>query len=313
VVCASLAMPFDSDLDFEDVSDTETIYSCNPDNWNDNHNLYDFCHCIPQDIYDYNINDEGTRFLRDNSTLVVIVVTDEGDYTPNMGTNAWPWDVSDCEIGEPWPVDVQEQCEDRPDVLCVEECKIDKFIKFFNGLDRRVVFAVIGPEAYIQTDQSGHTSIEVWCNDQNSTQAMIESYVWAAELTGGLYAPINVRNDDGVCEDANFDEVLADLGRLVSNLASGWHLSSLPALDTVLIFVDGEEVPPAMCLADDEDCVPSEYFPTCTGEPEPGLNGWTYDEASQSIKFHGDCIPDYNQVVDIYYLPESGGGRPLPF
>ncbi len=313
VVCGSLEMPFQSDFpgDF-----SGSIYDCDYQNWNDTHDWAEFCHCLPPELYDYNIDEGGERFLRDNSTLVVIVVTDEGDFTPNMsdasGTQ-WPWDIGDCVIDEPWPLDKQEQCEANPAVLCEIECQIDKFLQFYERLDRRVVFAVIGPGAHFEIDDAGNRTLEVECNDQNSTIPMMEFYLWAAELTNGLYAPINVRNDAGECVDANFDEVLSDLGRLISNLASGWHLSSVPDISTVYVFVDGEEVPPAECLPDDEDCSPSSYNPSCTDQPGAGLNGWTYDEGTQSIKFHGDCIPDYNAVVDIYYLPESGGGRPLPF
>lgn len=314
VICGSLDMPFNSDFPGYDGTEAETIYQCTLDNWDEDHPWADFCACLPgQELYDYNINADGTRFLRDNSTLVVIIVSDEGDYTPNLGTNEWPWDISDCDIGEPWPGDVQEFCDGSPDALCPNYCRIDKFMDFFDTIDRRVVFAIVGPGAELITDQQGNTVMEVICNDQNSSTEMLEFYLWSAALTNGLYAPINIRDDDNICVDANFDETLADLGRLVSNLASGWHLSSVPSLETLLVFVEGDEIPTAQCMEDDEDCVPSAYHPSCTDEPSPGLNGWSYDESSQSIKFHGDCIPDYNQVVDIYYLPEAGGGRPLPF
>lgn len=78
-VCASLAMPDDSDFDWDSG---ETIYECDGDNWNDNHPWADFCRCLPQDLYDYNINEERQRFLRDGATLVVVIVSDEGDYPP---------------------------------------------------------------------------------------------------------------------------------------------------------------------------------------------------------------------------------------
>ncbi len=312
-ICNSLELPFASD--FED-NGSDTLWECSGTNWDLTHPWAPFCRCIPPEFEDYNVaSNDGieTRFLRDNSTMVVVVVTDEGDFTPNMGANSWPWDITDCTIEDPWPAEVQDACEGAPDVICTNFCKIDIFLDFFQTIDRRVVFAVIGPGAELKTDQQGNITTEAICNDQNSSIAMLEFYLWGSELTGGLYAPINVRDENDVCVDANFDETLGDLGRLVSNLASGWHLSTVPDMGTVMVFIEGIEVPPAECRDDDEDCVPSAYHPSCTDTPSAGLNGWTYDESSQSIKFHGDCIPDFNQVVDIYYLPLSGGGRPLPF
>ncbi len=319
VVCDSLEMPADSDfLGWEEEAALGgTVYNeCHGENWNENHPWYEFCRCMPQEFYDYNIDNTGERFLRDDSTLVVIVVTDEGDFTPMLGATDWPWDIDDCDLsrsGSPWPTDLQDVCEGNPAVLCENYCKLDRFLQFFEALDRRVVYAVIGPGAELVTDQQGNRGVEIFCNDQNSTTAMIEFYLWAAELTYGMYQPINVRDDNFECVDANFDEALDELGRLVSNLASGWPLSKVPDVNTVLVFVDGVEVPPAGCLPDDTDCVPSSYHPSCLDQPSSGLNGWTYDELGQAVRMHGDCLPDYNQVVDVLYLPESGAGRPLPF
>ena len=93
-------------------------------------------------------------------------------------------------------------------------------------------------------------------------------------------------------------------------IAAGLNLS-YPLF--IRLIVDGVEVPPAGCLPDDTDCVPSSYHPSCLDQPSSGLNGWTYDELGQAVRMHGDCLPDYNQVVDVLYLPEAGAGRPLPF
>jgi len=298
----------------------ELIYDCHPhghgiENWNDADPLYEFCSCLPQRLHDYNIDETGVRFMRDNSTLVVILVSDEGDYTTNMGAAEWPWDISDCEIDAPWPLEVQEACAGNPQVLCENFCKLDVYLDFFEALDRRVVFAIIGPGAELKVDQQGNITTEAPCNDQNSSVQMMEFYLWAAELTGGLYAPIDVLVDgsEHECTDADFNQTLSDLGQLVMNLSRTWHLNRVPDLDTVMVYVDNDEVPPAECLPNDEDCVPSSHNVSCTGEPSAGLNGWTYDESTQSIRFHGDCIPDFNEIVDVYYLPEFGAGRPLPF
>ena len=319
-ICASLDLQKDSD--FDPTNGIDTMLDCDHedgepygDPWQDTDTLYDFCSCFPQSIYDYNIDGAGTRFMRDSSTLVVILVSDEGDYTPNMGTDTWPWPIDDCVIDDPWPLEVQDACQDAPTVSCENYCKIDFFLDFFAALDRRVVFAIIGPGAELKTDQLGNITTDVFCNDQNSSVAMLEFYLWASELTGGLYAPVDVLADgnEHECTDADFADVLADLGKLVSNLAREWPLNRVPDVDTLMVFVDGEEIPPAECLPGDDECVPSGYHPACTDDPSAGMNGWAYDPSTQSLRFHGDCIPDFNQVVDVYYLPQSGSGRPLPF
>ncbi len=312
-ICASLELPFDSDLDPATLDpDFPDYASCDAELWPDDHPWTEFCGCIPQEHHDYNIDGNGQRFLRDDSTLLVVIVSDEGDYTTNMGYLEWPWDISDCILGGAWPNDVREECGDKPDQLCPEACKIERFMDFFDTVDRRVVFAVIGPGVEFEIDDDGNRQTTVECNDQNSTTESLETYLWATELTGGFYAPIAEREDGGECTEAIFDDHLSRLGDLVSNLARGWSLSGVPSLDSMYVFVDGDRIPPAECLPDDESCVPGAYFPTCTGDPEPGLNGWAYDETQRNIIFHGDCVPNYNQIVDVYYLPESGAGRPLP-
>ena len=319
-ICASLDMPFDSDFD-EGAGDL--IYDCHPEgegteNWNDTATLYEFCSCYPGNLYDYNIDEADVRFMRDNSTLVVIIVSDEGDYTTNMGAAEWPWSIEECEIGTPWPLEIQDACSGNPQVLCENFCKLDVFLEFFAAMDRRVVFAIIGPGAELKVDQQGNITTEAPCNAQNSSVQMMEFYLWAAELTGGLYAPIDVLVDgsEHECTDADFNQTLSDLGQLVMNLGRTWHLNRVPDLDTVMVYVNDEFVPPAECLPNDEECVPSTYIVECEwsdNEPSAGLNGWTYNESTQSIDMHGNCVPDYNQIVDIFYLPQSGSGRPLPF
>ena len=322
--CASLDLPFESDFN---SWDSDTTFDCSGTNWDESHPWTDICGCMPDELRDYNIglddNGNDVRFLRDNSTLVVIVVTDEGDHTTTLGQGLghWPWSAwiqDECVLGEPWPTSIQEDCEGVAGTSCTVECEIQFMMDFFGALDRRVVFAVMGADARMDVSPQGVYSTEVICNGGTQSLPPFEYYLWATELTNGLYAPIEVPtvgDDSNTCAPVDkkaFAASLSDLGRLVSNLTSGWHLSTVPDLGTVSVFVDGLEVPPAECDPEYQECPPEEP-PTCTGTPSAGLNGWTYDESGQSIQFHGDCIPDFNQVVDIYYLPVSGGGRPLPF
>ena len=215
-ICASLELPHDSD--FADWGQ-DTAYECDGSEWDPSHEWAEFCRCQPGEHHDYNVDDTGTRFLRDDAALMVVIVSDEGDFTPLMGATEWPWDVSDCAIGEPWPQGIQQQCAGNPEALCLNYCKLDRFLRFFGTLDRPVVISVIGPGAQLVSDGDTYWT-EVDCNDQNSSLAMIEFYLWAAELTGGVYAKI-VEWDGECSEDPDFGPVMADIAQLMVDLVGG--------------------------------------------------------------------------------------------
>lgn len=237
------------------------------------HPWYELCHGrnttgprIPDADIGHNLG-----FLRDDATLVVVVVTDEGDATANL------FSATD---GIEDPPSLRACYDDGVTEEC--DCDLRFYLDFFESLDRKVVFAGIGPSQE--------------CNEQNSGLCMIDFYSSAAEQTGGLFAPINVRNDADVCEDANFSEVLGDIGSLIGNLQAEWVLNRVPHCPSdgecdIQVFVNGGEVP-----------------------RDPSReNGWDYYAEAQSVRFYGDAVPEYNAEVDIYYLPEEAGGRPLPF
>jgi len=212
--CASLELPYDSDFD---ASEGDTLLECSGSSWDTADPWADFCRCYPGEYHGYNVATDGTRFLRQNTDLLVIVVSDEGDFTPNMGSNAWPWDISDCQIGPPWPVEVQDLCAADPSVTCGNFCKIDRFVEFFGALNRRVVFAVVGPGASLDTT---NLTAEVTCNDQNSSVTMLEFYLWAAELTGGAYIQID-EHDGAECVDADFEAAMRQIAQLLIEVAGG--------------------------------------------------------------------------------------------
>ena len=113
---------------------------------------------------------------------------------------------------------MQDACADDPPAQCENLCKIDHFLRFFNALDRRVVFAVIGPAVELDLE---NWAIEVECNDQNSAVSMLEFYLWAAELTDGAYIKIDERPDGGGCEDADFEAANREIAQLLIEVASG--------------------------------------------------------------------------------------------
>lgn len=218
-ICASLELPYASD--FTDWN-TDTPHQCSGGSWDMGDPLAGFCHCLPPVSEDYNIDAGGERFLRGQGTLMAVIVSDEGDFTPLMGTNAWPWSVQACDLsrpGSPWPSEIQDSCAGNPAALCENYCKLDLFLQFFSALDQEVVISVIGPGAALTPDGPNAGLIDVFCNEQNSALVMAEFYLWAAYLTGGIYRPMNEWNDVQECmEDADYDEVMGDLGQLLVDL-----------------------------------------------------------------------------------------------
>ena len=183
--------------------------------------LAEFCALAPAGIEDYNIGEDGTRFLRDGAALLVVIVSDEGDYTTNMGDEGWPWAIGDCVLADPWPDSVQANCVDLPAVLCENFCKIEHFLGLFDDLSRDVVFAVLGPGAELTTDQLGNDTTEAFCNHQNSSIGMLEFYLWATEVTGGSYIPIDVLDGAYDCVDGDFEQAMRTLADLLIDVAGG--------------------------------------------------------------------------------------------
>ncbi len=221
-ICASLGLPYGTD--FTDWG-TDSPHECSGAGWDMNDPLAGFCRCLPPEAVDYNADVNGDRFLRDPGTLMAVIVSDEGDFTPMMGSNAWPWSIQGCDLSRPdspWPTEIQDLCVANPASLCPTYCKLDLFLQFFDALDQRVVISVIGPGAALTPDGPNAGLVDVFCNDQNSTVTMVEFYLWAAYLTGGIYAPMNEWNDTLEClEDADYDDVMGELGQLLVSLAEG--------------------------------------------------------------------------------------------
>jgi hypothetical protein len=156
-------------------------------------------------------------FLREEGTVVVVVVTDEGDNSRRLPQ------------GEADPQPYLDALADFP---------------------KPVKLVAIGPnwDPAAGEVKCASTAVPTWSVDRLQS---------VAAITGGFYKPIAVEGASGDCEPSNFAEHLEDLGALLQNLTTAFQLQSIPDIGTIRVWVDDEEIDTAPILnADVEDQEP---------------------------------------------------------
>ena len=196
--------------------------------------------------------------LRGDATVIFVIVSDEGDGSRRLVDN------------------------DEDPTLYLE--LLDQF-----GVNYK--FAIIGP-AYDK--EAGSLA----CNSGGATPYGSERLQIVAEESGGFYRHIAEKGAGGDCQNSDFATHLEELGALLNELLVSFPLQSVPDVSTLLVYVDGQEIPGGEVNLD-------------TGEVD--CDCWTYDPSENSIMFHNAAIPDYNQDVEIFYEPLEGMPRQLPF
>ncbi len=234
-------------------------------------------------------------FFREGAASVAIIVSDEGDET-------------EIQAGLP-PQDFVDRCvlDHGDDPFFGEcDCKLSWWLDFFEGIGQPVIFANIGPTYQAFADDTIRCDgVTVHypgpCNAFGSSLCAVDFYQESACLTGGLFTPIEEKatpdDPQSVCGTADFEEALRSIGALISNLSRGWVLSAIPDPDTIVVVRNEDEVVPT------EEENPSGY--------------WFYRPQQRAIAFTGEAIPQYEDIIDVYYLPQHDRndqvGRPLPF
>ena len=211
--------------------------------------------CFEQNQFTEEDVGSNAGLIRDDSTVITIIVTDEGDNSRRMAQGD----------GDP-----------------------DEYAELFERFNTRQAFAVIGPK----TDE---------CNSGGATTWGVARYNWFVEDTNGRYFDIAEKTETGDCRVSDFSVALEELGSLLNTLLDIFPLKSIPEVETILVFVDGDKILRSDEIIDDE-----------TGDVQR-TSGWSYLAAENAIEFHGDAVPDYNADVRIYYRPLEGMPRDLPF
>ncbi len=216
----------------------------------------------------------NSEWLRDDSTVIIVYVTDEGD-------------SSEISVDG-----LYGNSEDEADV----------YLQAFSQFERRIKFAAIGPTLDCSEDGLCTTECSNVMYPPSRTGAMRLKNL--ADATGGFYNGITLEGESGdggdACPTADFAENLADLGSLLVNLQSAFELQSVPDETTIRVYVDDEEVIRAAILEENE-------------AGDVYSDGWSYEPAENAVVFWGEAIPDFNQEVRIFFKPVDGNPRELPF
>jgi len=149
-------------------------------------------------------------FIRPDSTVVVVLVTDEGDSSrriPSTGT--------EIDLATPY---------------------LDAFAEF----DNNIKVVGIGPLYDPAVDSQPR------CIDGAGFGGyLVDRIIHATEQTGGFYRYI-VEEDAGAgCVNSDFSTHLDELGVLLEDLDTSFQLQSIPDISTIQVWLDGEEVPKA--------------------------------------------------------------------
>ncbi len=189
------------------------------------------------------VSGPNAGFVRPDSNLLVIVVSDEED-------------CSDLALLEGQPA---EACYTRKADLAPVSVFVQQLQDTKDDEEDFTFHAIVGPE---QSD----------CTDAYPGRRYME----AAALTGGLVG--------NIC-DGDWSDVLSDLGLNASGIETSFRLGEPAVPDTLQVFVEDVEI------------------------AESAVNGYTYDEATCFVTFHGTegaSIPVRDAQLHAKYTKASG-------
>jgi hypothetical protein len=145
-------------------------------------------------------------FLRDGSTVVVSIFSDEGDDSARLEVLPPPQWLSDC---------VQEHNDDP--FFGETDCRMEWWAGFFAGLDNSVSFINFGPTYQFESEatlicgkEAGHVFVPGPCNSFGSTSASIDFLQRSTCGNHGAFFPVEettVMDDSTTCEVVNFSQL----------------------------------------------------------------------------------------------------------
>jgi hypothetical protein len=152
-------------------------------------------------------------FIRPDSTVIVVIVTDEGDSSRRI-----PQTGADTELATPY---------------------LEAFAEFENNIK------VVGIGPLYDPEVDGQPRC---IEGAGFGGYLVDRIIHATEETGGFYRYI-VEEDAGAgCVNSDFSEHLTELGVLLEDLDTAFELQSVPDVSTIQVWLNGEEVPKAPAI-----------------------------------------------------------------
>lgn len=186
-------------------------------------------------------------FLRNEAQLLMVVVSDEEDCSDRGALEGLP--AEDC---------YREKQELVP---------VSEFIDEYRGLKSDPSMVQVGSIVGVQNGSCTGTS----------SPYVTDRYYQVSAFTGGLVGDI--------CQ-SDWSGMLAELGLTASGIRTGFQTTYLAKADTLVVTVDGEEIP---------------VDPT---------NGYVYDTETWYITFGPNAVPARDAEVLADYTIQSGGEAP---
>ncbi|MBT4761383.1 MAG: hypothetical protein HOO06_06765 [Bdellovibrionaceae bacterium] len=185
-------------------------------------------------------NSLNAGFLREDSFLAIINVSDEDDFSH---------DGSEFK-GKQYDYEGLHTIQSYVDYL--DELTAS------SGATRRYSFNSI----HVVTQE---------CDDELPFPYKGIRYSELVAATGGV--------EGDIC--GNFATTLEDISKNIIQLSTQFFLDREPILDTIVVLINGETV------------------------PQSELNGWSYNEAANSILFHGSYVPQQGATISINFDPAT--------
>lgn len=216
-------------------------------------------------------------FLRDGSTVVIVILGDEGDTSRRIPNGS---------------------------------ADIEPYIEAFDQFERNIKVVTLGPNLVPDEDGLGYS---LPCNNGGSTDWAAKRLLDISTQSKGFYRYLEEDVGEG-CELADFSVHLAKLGDLLNNLDTSFQLATIPDVTTIQVYVDGEIIETAPILDETPAGIPLEYGEGWSYESaDNAVSFWGNPILNPKKLEEGCCIPDYSSDVRIYYRPLSGKPRELPF
>jgi hypothetical protein len=179
-------------------------------------------------------------------------------------------DDEDCSHEGGLPLESSEACAADPASLV----DVSDYLVRYEGLKADPLDVSV--HALVETGTTGEFE---GCGGSNPAVRIMR----AARGTGGLVAPL--------CGDLSLS--FTELGKQLTGRRSAFPLSRRPDAETISVRLETTDVlgEPAVVLVRDITM----------------QNGWTWDEASNSIRLWGDAVPELGTAVKVRYIVGVGG------